>query len=213
VWTQEELNQVAEICGQRNVYVISDEIHGDFAYPPHQYTPYLKGLDNENAATCLSPGKTFNISGLVDAVAVLPNDEDRQQFHDFCERYQMNHVNVFGTLAMDTAYREGAEWLTALIDYIKGNVDYLRDFLKEEELGVSLIEPEGTYLAWLDFRKLGMDAQALAKFLAEEAGIAVAFGHWYGKEGAGFARITLACPRITVQNALTSLSRAIKRLP
>ena len=213
VWTQEELNKVAEICRQHNVYAISDEIHGDFAFAPHQYTPYLKGLDNENAAACLSPGKTFNISGLVDAVVVLPNDEDRQQFHDFCERYQMNHVNVFGTLAMDTAYREGTEWLTAVIDYIQGNLDYIRDFLQAEDIGVSLIEPEGTYLAWFDFRKLGMDAQALAKFLAEDAGIATAPGHWYGEAGAGFARITIGCPRATVQKALTSLSSAIKRLP
>ena len=212
VWTKEELEQVAAICTQHNVFVISDEIHGDFAFPPHRYIPYLTVSESaaQNAAACLSPAKTFNISGMVDAFTVIPNQDYRQQFHSFAHRYQINKVNVFASAAVEAAFKEGAAWLDALHIYLQGNITLIQQFFQEKDINVSLIEPEGTFLAWLDFRGLDLDAKALERFLAQEAKVALSPGYWYGREGAGFARMTSGCPRKTVQIALDSIYSALK---
>jgi cystathionine beta-lyase len=213
VWTEAELKQIADICERHSVFVISDEIHGDFAFPPHQYIPYLHISEKaaQNGAACISPAKTFNIAGMVDAIAVIPNEKHRHQFHEFAHRYQINKVNVFASIATEAAYQNGAEWLDALLVYIQGNIDLIRGFLEKNSIGVSLIEPEGTFLVWLDFRELGLNAKELGVFLAKEAGIALSPGYWFGREGAGFARMTIGCPRERVQEALDNLDAAIKK--
>ncbi len=211
VWTREELQKVAAICERHGVFVISDEIHGDFAFPPHRYTPYLTVASgvSRHAAACISPAKTFNISGMVDAMTIIPDEEYRRRFHEFAHRYQINKVNVFASAAVEAAYRDGAAWLDALLGYLQGNVDTIRSFLETDLPAVGLIQPEGTFLAWLDFRGLGMDAKALARFLAMEAQVALTPGYWFGREGAGFARMTIGCPRATVQHALDNLAAAV----
>ncbi len=214
VWTKSELNQVAKICDQHDVFVIADEIHGDFVFAPHTYSPYLNISDDaaQNAVACISPAKTFNISGMVDAIAIIPNEAHRHQFHGFAHRYQTNKINVFSSVATETAYRQGSDWLDKLLNYIWGNIDLIRRHLEQSEAGVSMIEPEGTFLVWLDFRKLDLDAKELAKFLSQSAQIALAPGYWFGREGAGFARMTVGCPRETVQRALENLTAAVEKL-
>ncbi len=214
VWTEVELRQVAEICERHGVFVIADEIHGDFALPPHQYTPYLSISKNaaQNGAACISPAKTFNISGMVDAITIIPNEAYRHQFHEFAHRYQINKVNVFASAATEAAYRNSAEWLDALLVYIQGNIDLIRKFFEQNSVPVSLIEPEGTFLAWLDFRELDFGAKELGKFLATKADLALSPGHWFGREGAGFARMTIGCPRETIQQALENLHVAVEEL-
>ncbi len=211
VWTQGELEQVAEICARHDVFVIADEIHGDFVFPPHQFAPYLSIANNGNEAACLSPAKTFNIAGMVDALTIIPNEQHRQQFREFTQRYQINKVNVFASAAIEAAHREGGAWLDELLVYLQGNIAFIKAYLQQRNIGVSLIEPEGTFLAWLDFNGLGMDAKTLAKFLAQEAQIAIAPGHWFGREGAGFARMTIGCPRATIQRALDNLTAAVQK--
>lgn len=213
VWTKDELEKVANICAEHGVFVISDEIHGDFAFPPHRYTPYLSVSETaaQNGAACLSPAKTFNISGMVDAFAVIPNDEYRQQFHSFAHRYQINKTNIFTNTAVVAAFEEGSTWLDELITYLQGNVTFIREFLQANQMKVSLIEPEGTFLAWLDFRALGMDVKVLEKKLTQEAGVALSTGFWYGREGAGFARMTIGCPRQTIQQALEKMHTTLQR--
>ena len=136
----------------------------------------------------------------------------RQRFQEFAHRYQINKVNVFASAATEAAYREGGKWLDALLVYIQENVDFIREHLWQNDVGVSLIEPEGTFLAWLDFGGLGLDAKALEKFLAQDAQIALAPGYWFGREGAGFARMTIGCPRDTVQKAFNNLTMTAKNL-
>jgi cystathionine beta-lyase len=215
VWTKVELEQVAAICERHDVFVISDEIHGDFAFSPHQYTPFLavKQGTAQQAAACISPAKTFNISGMVDAMTIIPNDDHRQQFHDFAHRYQINKINVFASAAIETAYKEGGAWLDALLLYLQGNIDLIKKYLQDHEFAVSLIEPEGTFLAWLDFRELGFDVKELERFLAHEANIAVSPGYWFGREGAGFARMSIGVPRSTIEHAFDNLAKAVKRIP
>ncbi len=214
VWTKEELAKISDICQRNQVFVISDEIHGDFAYPPHSYTPYLTVSESaaQNGVACISPGKTFNIAGMVDALTIIPNSAHRHSFHDFAHRYQINKVNVFTSAAVEAAYKNGADWLDELLVYLQGNVALIEEFLQTNALNVSLIAPEGTFLVWLDFRQLGLDAKKLEKFLAQEAQLALSPGYWYGREGAGFARMTIGCPRETVQRALDNLAQAVKGL-
>lgn len=214
VWTEAELGRVAEICERHDLFVIADEIHGDFAFSPHRYTPFLTVSETaaQNAAACISPGKTFGISGIVDAISILPNEAQRLQFHDFAHRYQINKNNVFALAAIEAAYQDGAGWLDELLVYLQGNLKLIKDFLQENDLKISLIEPEGTFLAWLDFRELGLDAKALGKFLALEANIALSPGYWFGREGAGFARMTIGCPRSTIRRSLENLAVAVNGL-
>ncbi len=211
VWTKDELTRLGEICQEHGVLVIADEIHGDLAYPPHQYTPFASISDElaQNSVTCLSPAKTFNIPGMIDALAVIPDERRRERFHDFAHRYQTNKVNVFASAAIEAAYTEGAAWLDELLTYLQGNIDFMRTYLAENLPQVKLVEPEGTYLLWVDFRELGLDVKDLERFLAEKARIAVSPGYWFGREGAGFVRMNIACPRTTLQEALTRLSNAV----
>ncbi|UCC50507.1 MAG: pyridoxal phosphate-dependent aminotransferase [Anaerolineaceae bacterium] len=214
VWKKAELEQVAAICGQHDVFVIADEIHGDFAFPPYRYTPYLTITDSaeNNAAACISPAKTFNIAGMVDAITIIPHEAHRLRFHEFAHRYQINKINVFASIATEAAYRDGASWVDALLDYLQGNVCLIREYLQAKAINVSLIDPEGTFLAWLDFRDLGLDAKGLERFLAYEAKIALSPGYWFGREGAGFARMTIGCPRATINRALDNIDVAVKGL-
>jgi len=214
VWSEEELARVAEICGRHGVFVVSDEIHGDFAFPPRRYVPFLTVAagSGANAAACLSPAKTFNVAGMVDALVAIPDSEQRASFQTFVRRYFMAKTNVLTTAVVEAAYAGGAAWLDEAVAYVQGNVALVREHLAAHDLDVSMIEPEGTFLLWLDFRELGLDAKELERFLAREAGLALAQGYWFGREGAGFARMTVGCPRSTVRVALARLAEAVELL-
>jgi cystathionine beta-lyase len=213
VWTQEELVRLGEICHEHNVLVISDEIHGDIVYPPHCYTPYAS-LSQEfakSAFACLSPAKTFNIPGMVDAMTIIPNLEHRARFHDFAHRFQINKTNVLTSAAVEAAYRTGSPWVDELLSYLQGNIDFMRRYLSREIPQVRLVEPEGTFLVWLDFRGLGLEVKELERFLAQKARIALNPGYWFGREGAGYARMNIACPRAILEDALFRLVQAVKK--
>jgi len=211
VWTREELVRVATICAENDVFLISDEVHGDIVYAPNTYTSVANLGDElaQHVAVCLSPAKTFNIAGMVDAMVVIPNKENRERFHDFAHRYQTNKINLFTSAAVEVAYRDAGDWVDNLLIYLQGNIDFIRETLAEKMPQVKLIEPEGTYLVWLDLRGLDMDAKALQTFLAQEAKIAVNAGYWFGGEGAGFARMNIASPRAMIDDALTRLENAL----
>ncbi len=212
VWTRNELARVGEICLENDVLLISDEIHGDIVYPPHTFTPLATVSDEiaRNSVTVLSPAKTFNIAGMIDAMAVIADPERRERFHDFAHRFQINKTNVFALAAMESAYREGGPWLDALLVYLNENIAFIRSFLAERVPSVALVEPQGTYLVWLDFTELEMGAKDLHRFIVQDAGLAISAGHWFGREGAGYARMNIATPRDNLRAALEQLESALK---
>jgi cystathionine beta-lyase len=212
VWTKNELARVGEICRRHNVLVISDEIHGDIVYGGNRYTP-LVSISNELAQisfACLSPAKTFNIAGMVDAIAIIPNKEYRQRFQGFSRRYHTNKTNVFASAAIEAAYSKGGEWLDNLLVHLRSNIDFLKTYLAENLPQVTLVEPEGTYLVWLDFRELGLETKELHRFLAQKARLALNAGYWFGREGAGYARMNIACPQSTLYEAMSRLRTAVR---
>jgi len=213
VWSKQDLAKLSEICAASNVYVIADEIHGDITYQC-DYTP-LASISNEsskNCATCISPIKSFNLAGVANSMIVIADEEKRSLCKNWFDRLEINKNNVFTTAAMLSAYTRGESWLDQVIEYLDGNIDTLRKFLQQKIPAVRLMEPEGTYLLWLDFRDLGLDAKQLEAFLVQQAGIASNPGHWFGREGAGFVRINIACPRRFIVEALEKLEQAVKQL-
>ena len=214
VWKKEELIKLGEICLKYNVIIVSDEIHSDFTYSGH--THYVLASINEafkqNTITCTSPSKTFNLAGLQVSNNFIANERLRKLFIKAVDQTGYSQLSLPGLVACQVAYETGREWLDELKQYLKGNLDFVRAFLKKELPEVSLIEPEGTYLIWLDFRKLGLSEEDLEQMITKKAGLWLDGGGMFGKEGRGFQRVNIACPRTTLQNALIKLRDAIKEI-
>lgn len=210
VWTREELTQLGELCLRRNILIVSDEIHCDLILRGHQHTP-LASLSDElaqNTITCVAPSKTFNIPGLYTAAAIIPNARLRAQFNTVRENLGLEGTNIFGLAGFHAAYRDGAEWLDQLLEYLQGNVEFLQNYFKNSIPRIPFIVPEGTYLAWLDARGLGLDEAGLRKWMRERARVAMNEGHTFGEEGRGFLRLNFGCPRATLAEIARRIEQA-----
>lgn len=212
VWTKNELTKLGDICARHDVLVVSDEIHGDITFADHDYTPFasLGAAYADNSITCLSPAKSFNIAACCSAFTIISNDVHRTAFQKENSRLTVNKNNAFASAAMIAAYREGEAWLDEMLDYIAGNLAVVRKHLSQIPK-VTLIEPDGTFLLWLDFRKLNLSPTELTQFLRSQVGWAVARGESFGVQGHGFARLNIACPRQKLTHALQQLSAAISQ--
>lgn len=211
VWRKDELINLGNICLKHNVKVISDEIHCDFTYPGHKHYVFAS-LDPQflmNTVTCTSPSKTFNLAGLQVSNIFIPNLKMKKKFEKAVAQTGYSQLNLFGLVACKAAYEFGDIWLKELKLYLIQNLDYIRNFLKNEVPLVSLIEPEGTYLVWLDFRKLNLSEEKLEKLIVEKAGLWLDSGKMFGIEGVGFQRINIACPISILEKALFKLKEAL----
>ncbi len=206
VWTGEELRTLGEICKRHHVLVVADEIHADITFSGHNYVPFASlGHDfSSNSITCLSPAKSFNIASCCSAFTVISDDERRRAFQAENSRLTVNKNNAFANAAMEAAYRAGGPWLDKTLIYLKANVELVREHLNELR-DVQFIEPEGTFLLWLDFRALGYAPEELTIFLREKAKWAVTRGQAFGPEGIGFARLNIACTNAKLTAALGNL--------
>ena len=210
VWTKEELLQMGDICLKHDVIVISDEIHQDFVFAPHKHYVFtdLKPEYEKITITCTAPTKTFNLSGVAISNIFIIDDDLRDKISDELMRRGHLGAGIFEILAGQAAYESGAEWLDALMQYLSTNIEYSKSFFQEKLPEIDFIEPEGTYLLWLDCRKLGFWAKELEAFLADEAKVIL-----NGAPGAeGFIRINVACPRAILEKAFPQIERAIRRL-
>ena len=210
VWTKEELTRFGEICCKNNVLILSDEIHADFIMKEHRFISAgtLSADITDNLILSFAPSKTFNIAGLGASVIVILNKEIRERIK---ERIKMNRYpgsNVFGPIAGEAAYLYGDNYIKELREYIEMNFDYATKYCKEYLKGVRLSKPEGTYLAWLDFRDTGMKNKEINSFVLEKAKIAVDPGEWFGAGGEGFVRMNFACPRSIIAEAMARLKKA-----
>lgn len=213
VWRKEELQQLGDICVRHDVLVVSDEMHGDLVFSGNRYTPFSSlGPDYDaNCITCLSPAKSFNIASCCSAFTVIADEDRRNAFQAENSRLTVNKNNAFANAAMEAAYKHGESWLNAVLAYLEKNVDLVRDHLKEIP-DVEMIEPEGTFLLWLDFRRMGLQPDDLTAFLRSKAKWAVTRGQAFGIEGAGFARLNIACTHAKLDAALTQLRSSVVNL-
>lgn len=209
VFRRPELERMAQICLQKGVVICSDEIHGDLIYQGHQHIP-IASLDPEiaqNTITLMAPSKTYNLAGLQCSFAVIQNEALRDQFHAAMDGL-VSWVNLMGMIAMSAAYRDGNEWLDQLLVYLQSNRDYLFDYVQEHLPGVSMAKPEGTYLAWLDCRKAGIESNPYEFFL-EKGRLAFNDGLSFGQDGEGFVRLNFGCPRSMLEEALKRMKTAL----
>ena len=215
VWTKEELTKIGDICVRNHVLVVSDEIHCDFTFPGFAHTVFasIKKEFEQISILCTSPSKSFNLAGLQISNIFIPNKEVRKQFERAVAQAGYSQVGLPGIVACKAAYTYGEEWLKQLKVYLKENLDFLREYLKKELPQITLIEPEGTYLIWLDFRALGLSKEALHTLIEEKAGLWLDEGDIFGPEGEGFERINIACPRKTLEEALNRIRTAVSSCP
>lgn len=211
VWTVEELRRLGDICRKHGIYVVSDEIHCDFTLPGHPHHVFLDAVPEltERAIVCTAPSKTFNLAGLQASNIWIPGEEIRKRFVREMSRCGYSGLNRMGLIACQAAYEGGGDWLDGCRTYLRDNLDFLRAFLAERIPQVRLVEPEGTYFAWLDCSGLGLSQEALDELIIRRAKLWLDAGHIFGGNGGQFQRVVLACPRATLRQALEQLAQAM----
>jgi cysteine-S-conjugate beta-lyase len=214
VWTREELTNLGELCLKHGVIVISDEIHCDIVYKDYKHIPFPSISDEfaESCAMCTAPSKTFNLAGLQVSSIIISNDTLRNKFSDVLESNGIETPNIFGIEALEAAYNHGRQWLDQLIDYLKGNLEFLTKFIEKNTPEIKVIQPEGTYLVWIDCRELNMNPKELNEFFLKNAKVWFNEGYIFGNVGDGFQRVNIACPRSVLEEALMRIDRALKNI-
>lgn len=210
VFTKDELIKMGDICLKHNVIVVSDEIHADFVFKgKHHVFANLKEEYKDFTITCTSPSKTFNIAGTQISNIFIPNRTIKNQFRKQIDAAGYSQLNAIGLVACEAAYKYGEEWYEAMLAYVKENIDYTREYIKNNIPEIKMTEHEGTYLVWLDFRGLGLSDKEINNIVIHKAGLWLDSGTIFGKSGEGFQRINVACPRSLLTTALNKLEKAI----
>ena len=210
VWTEDELVRIGDICQKHHVIVVSDEIHGDFAFKgKHHVFAGLKKEYGEFTVTCTAPSKTFNLAGLQLSNIFISNPELRRAFRRQLDIVGYEEPNIMGMVACEAAYRDGDEWYEAMLEYVAGNIAFTREYVEKNIPGVTMAEHEGTYLVWLDFRQLGMTGEELEEMIVQRARLWLDGGAMFGESGTGFQRVNVACPRKILKEALERMKGAV----
>jgi len=214
VWTPEELKRIGDICRRHGVKVVSDEIHCDFTWPGVTHTPFLVACPEmvEETILCTAPSKSFNLAGLQTSNIIIPGQALREAWQAEMLRINYHHPNSLGLRACQAAYEGGAQWLDECIEYMHGNLCYMRRFLAENIPQIKLVEPEGTYFAWLDCSGLGLAPEALDDMMLHKARLWLDGGSMFGKCSGQFQRVVLACSRKVIVEALNRLKEAVAQL-
>lgn len=211
VWNPEELYHLADICLKKNILIISDEIHCDLVLPGYIHTP-MASLSPEianNTITLIAPSKTFNLAGLSTSSVIISNPELRKTFNRFLDNLHIGGGNIFGTIASQAAYTNGHEWLNSLVEYIDINKEYVKNYCAKMIPEIIPVEPEATYMIWLDCRKLGMSGKDLQNFFIHKAGIGMNEGSVFGQGGEGFMRMNLGTTLTIVKKAMEQIEKAV----
>ncbi len=213
-WSEEELLRLASICLDRNILILSDEIHCDLILPGYSHCPVAKLSDNiaEITVTCISPSKTFNLAGLSTSSVIISNPVLRKYFNSKIEHLSLGSGNIFGNTACEAAYSNGSEWVAELMHYIKENVDYVTGYVGQMVPEIVPVRPEATYMIWLDCRKLGMKGKDLKDFFAQRAMVGMNEGSSFGPGGEGFMRMNLATARDNVRKAMEQIEKAVSMI-
>lgn len=211
VWTREELTALGEICLRHGVFVVSDEIHADLILPGFHHTPYA-AIDPDMArtsATSVAPSKTFNLAGLQTAFTIIADPDARNAYQKRSDCYGSYTPNIFGLTAAQAVYEQGDAWLNALLLYLDDSVRRIDEFLRDKAPDLNWIPPQGTYLGWLDCRRMGLTHEELDAFFQQRARVGLNNGHTFGLGGDGFMRLNFGCPHSTLEEGLNRIAKAM----
>ncbi|MCP3967388.1 MAG: putative C-S lyase [Lentisphaerae bacterium] len=214
VWSEEELERIAEICLKHDLTIISDEIHADIVFPPAKHIP-TASISPETAArtiTFMSASKTFNLAGLSTAYAVTSNPVMREAFNSTEAKLQVGYCNLFGIIGLEAAYKHGQKWYEKMLSYVKANIDFTVNYFEQNLPQIKPLKPQATYLLWLDCRELKLSQSALLSLFVNKARVGLSDGTIFGPGGEGFMRMNLACARSTVEKALGQIKQAVDNL-
>jgi cysteine-S-conjugate beta-lyase len=211
VWTPEELNVLADICLKNNILIISDEIHCDLVLPGYVHTPVASLSEKiaENTITLIAPSKTFNLAGLSTSSVIIPNPVLRKSFNRVIDNLHVGNGNIFGNTASIAAYSNGHKWLDALLDYIDSNMEFVKDYCRKMIPEIIPVQPEATYMIWLDCRRFGMSGKDLQNFFVTKAGVGMNEGSTFGPGGEGFMRMNLGTTHQVVMRAMEQIEKAV----
>ena len=213
VWRKEELLELAEVCEKHNILILSDEIHADIVYKGNKHIPVAMLTEEiaNRTITLMAPSKTFNFAGLSTSYFIASNHKLFEKMNQAVNKIHLGMGNIFGNVALEAAYREGDEWLSQLIRYLQQNIAFVKDFINSNMPCLELLEPEATFLLWVDFRKTGLDDKTVRKLLLEEAQVGLSNGILFGKDGEGFQRINIGCPRSMLEKGLQQIASSLTK--
>jgi cystathionine beta-lyase len=213
VWQSEELNKIAQICYDHNIVVFADEIHCDLVYPPNKHTPFASLSDNARniSLSAIGPAKSFNMAGFAISSVVVTNSLLRKEYESVYERVHFGNGATLSYSAFEAAYKEGEEWLRELKKHLYSNYLALKSMLEPYEKLIRLTPIEGSYLAWLDCRGMGLSERKLREWFVKEAKLGLSSGVAFGREAKGFMRLNFAVPSDTMQKILQQLETALRR--
>lgn len=214
VWRKEELHQIVALCKQKQVLIISDEIHCDLVLSnfTHQALANICSDYSDYIITTIAPSKTFNIAGMASSSVIISNKYLRMKYEDMLDTIHIGFGNVLGNISSEAAYTHGEEWLKQLISYLESNIEYVKTRLSPFQNLVKIIPTEATYLLWLDFSGINLSNEELNDFLINKASLGLNKGTDFGPDGSGFARMNIACPEKTLEIALNQLETALKSI-
>jgi len=213
VWTREELNELASICIENNILILSDEIHSDIIYEGFKHVPAATISDDvaNITITLMAPSKTFNMAALSTSFYIISNRHLRDIMNAVIDKYHLSTGNLLGNVALEAAYSNGADWLDQLLIYLRKNVDLARKFINSEIPILRMFEPEATFLLWIDFRQTGLDDDTINRLLIGEANVGLSSGKIFGREGEGFQRINIGCPRPVLKEGLDRIAHVFSK--
>ena len=214
-WDRPTLARLARLCRDAGCVVVSDEIHGDLMLGGRPHIPVLAAGENAEAIGVMlaAPSKTFNIPGLVSSWMAVKNPELRKGFYHWLEVNEFSSPVSFSVIGAEAAYRNGEQWLDEMLEYVEDNIAFTRDYIARNIPGLSMVEPQASFLVWLDFRALHLCQDEIMRLLLDKAHLALNDGTMFGPQGAGFARLNVGTPRCVLEKALDSLRRAIVESP
>ncbi len=203
VFTKEELTKLGDICLKYNVIVVSDEIHNDFVFQDrHNVFATVKKEYENISVICTSASKTFNLASMLISNIFIPNRELKRKFRHEVDAAGISQLSILGIVATQTAYEQGEDWYNVMHNYIRDNRNYVKEYVENNLPGVRVVDGEGTYLLWLDFRETGIDTEELERRIVYEAKLWLDSGKIFGTMGEGFQRINVAAPRVIITECL-----------
>ncbi|MBI9067819.1 MAG: pyridoxal phosphate-dependent aminotransferase [Salinivirgaceae bacterium] len=211
VWTKEELIKINTLCLENNILVVSDEIHADIVYKPNSFVPFASISDDaaNNSITIRSHSKTFNVAGLTTSYLIIPNKTLLNAYNKKLNTPHLYMGNIFGTEALTAAYENGSEWLIELLSYLHENIKLVTDFFDLNYPKIKVINPESTFLIWIDCRELGLSGKELNNLFLHKIKVAINEGSMFGLGGEGFIRMNIGCPKSIVQQALNRINEIL----